>query len=57
MQSHILKYCSCRGADLEIMLLESSGVSSENCSDLFHPASLELNFLLLVALEGRMCFC
>lgn len=53
MQSHILKYCSCRGADLEITLLESSGVSSENYFDLFHPASLDVKFPVAGCLRGR----
>lgn len=55
MQSHILQYRSCRGADLEICLLESSGVSNENCFDLFYPANLDVGVKFPVAgcLRGR----
>lgn len=54
MQSHILKYHSCRGADLEKCLLKSSGVLSENCFDLSYHANFDFSvkFSILDALEG-----
>lgn len=49
MQSHILKYHSCRGAVPEICLLKSSGVFSENCHANF---DFSVKFPILDALEG-----
>lgn len=53
MQSHILKYCSCRDADLEIWLLESSGVLSENYFDIVYPANLDVKFPIAGSLRRR----
>lgn len=55
MQSHILKYHSCRGADPETCLLKSSGVLSENCFDFSYHANFDFSvkFPILDALEGE----
>lgn len=54
VQSHILKYRSCRGADPEIRLLKSSGVLSEDCFDLCYRANVNFSvkFPVLGALSG-----
>lgn len=53
VQSHILQYRNCRGAGLEMCLLGSSGVWSENCFDLCYPANLDVKFPTAGCPKGR----